>query len=706
MDRMKMMSRDVVGGNVRKIAALFPQCVTERLDKDGKPELAIDFDKLRAELSDEIFSGGGEERYQFTWPDKRAASRIANERTTMTLRPDRASSVDFDTTQNLYIEGDNLDVLKVLRETYLGKVKMIYIDPPYNTGNDFVYNDDFAQGKGDFEAQSGLFDEEGNQTIDPMQRNTEANGRFHTDWLNMIYPRLKVARDLLSDDGVIFISIDDNEIENLRKLCDEIFGESNFVGQLILKTATDNNRSQINIEHEYMVCYAKNEYIQTNWTRKSEAAGLIVSQYKLLRKKLNNIDEIQSNLRAWIKAHKEELPQVAHYNKVDDKGVYSSSSNSSNPHPGGYMFDIIHPVTGLPCPKPANGWRWPEKTFKSYDSAGEIEWGKDHTTQPHIKKRIETSVEYLRTLIYEDNRATTKMLSDLFDGKKVFDNPKPMGVLAKIVDFVTSETSIVLDFFSGSATTAHAVMKLNAEDGGNRKFIMVQLPEVTDDKSEARKAGYNTICEIGEERIRRAGKNIVEQIENDIKKITLDYQSFIGLDKSPNGQATISYFLANADDKRKAKAEELSKKISELENLKNSLDIGFRVLKLDSSNMEDVYYTPEDFNSANLFNMVDNVKQDRTGEDLLFQVMLDLGIELSAKIEKTEIAGKEVWSVDSGYLTACFDRDVNEATITEIAKRKPAYFVMRDSSASSDNVLDNFDQLFQSVSPETNCRII
>lgn len=647
MDKLKMQSRDVVGGNVEKIAALFPHCVTERIGKNGTAELAIDFDKLRAELSKEALDDG-EERYQFTWPDKRAASRLANEPVNLTLRPCREESVAFDTTENLYIEGDNLDVLKVLRETYLGRVKMIYIDPPYNTGNDFVYNDDFAQGKDDFEQGSGLFDAEGNQTIAPMQRNTEANGRFHTDWLNMIYPRLKVARDLLTEDGVIFISIDNNEVTNLQKIADEIFGASNYIGTLVLKTATDNNPSQINTEHEYMLCYAKNRIMQFNWSRQSEAARKIVEQFNKLKGKGKSNDEIQVELRTWIKSHKDELPQVSHYNNVDNKGVYSSSSNSSNPHPGGYMFDIIHPITGGVCPKPANGWRWPQSTFEAYNAAGEIEWGKDHTTQPHVKKRIETSVEYLRSLIYEDNRATTKMLSDLFGGKKVFDNPKPLSVISRLIEYVTCSDSLILDFFSGSATTAHAVMKLNAEDGGNRKFIMVQLPEVTDEKSEARKAGYENICEIGKERIRRAGKKVKEEA----------------------GQAA------------------------------DGLDTGFRVLKLDSSNMEDVFYTPDKFEPSLLDSLVDNIKADRSGEDLLFQVMLNLGIDLSSKIERKEIAGKEVFSVDDDYLLACFDKDVNETTIEEMAKLLPTHLVIRDASAANDNVLDNFDQIIESYSNE------
>ena len=653
-----MQTADMAERNVELLGQMFPNCLTETINADGKLVRAIDFDKLRQELACEVVEGA-EERYQFTWPDKRAAIRLANAPTNKTLRPCREESVDFDNTENLYIEGDNLEVLKLLRENYLGKVKMIYIDPPYNTGKDFVYNDDFAQGKAEFEAQSGLFDEEGRRMVDPMVQNTESNGRFHTDWLNMIYPRLKVAKDLLADDGVIFISIDDNEVENLRKVCDEMFGEQNFIGTLILKTATDNNPSQINIEHEYMVCYAKHRMLQGNWTRISEAATLIKEQYLKLKSEGLSNAQTQERLRKWIKLNKDILPQVTHYNNVDDKGVYSSSGNSSNPHPGGYMYDILHPVTNRPCPKPANGWRWPEKTFWSYANSGEVEWGADETTQPHIKKRIETSQEYLRTIIYEDNRATTKNVADLFDGVKVFDNPKPMKVLTRIVDYTTQSDSLILDFFSGSATTAHAVMQLNAEDGGNRKFIMVQLPEKTDEKSEAYKAGYKNICEIGKERIRRAGKKIKE--ENTTKESI------------------------------------------------ERLDIGFRVLKLDESNMADVYYTPADtpIQTTLAFDaLVDNIREGRTAEDLLFQVLPECNLPLSSKIEIREIHGKKVFVVEDGYLMACFDKDINEAVITAIAKEKPYYFVMCDRSIATDNVADNFDQIFNAYSKETVRRIL
>ena len=650
MEKLKMQTADGVQDNISRIAELFPECITEVRDKMGGVKRSVDFDKLRQLLSSEIVEGN-EERYQFTWPDKRKAILAANAPINATLRPCREESVDFDTTQNLYIEGDNLDVLKCLKETYLHKVKMIYIDPPYNTGKDFIYKDKFVGVRLEYLANSGQFDEQGNRLV----TNTESNGRFHTDWLNMIYPRLKVARDLLTEDGVIFISIDDNEVENLRKVCDEnVFGENNFIGQLILKTATDNNPSQINIEHEYMLCYAKNRLIQQNWTRQSEAAGRIVHYYNELKESCSNIDIIQEKLRKWIKAHREELPQVAHYNNVDEKGVYSSSSNSSNPHPGGYMYDIIHPVTGCPCPKPTNGWRWPEKTFKAYDINGEIEWGKDHNTQPHVKKRIETSVEYLRSLIYEDNRATTKMLSDLFDNNKVFDNPKPVSVLARIVDFVTDKDSLILDFFSGSATTAHAVMQLNAEDGGNRKFIMVQLPELTDEKSEAYKAGYKNICEIGKERIRRAGAKI----------------------KAENPLTT------------------------------QHLDTGFRVLKLDSSNMKDVFYSPKETEQQDLFALVDNVKDDRTSGDLLFQVMLELGATLDSKIEESMVDGKTIYNVGDGYLVACFDQEVSEDVVKAIAKMQPMYAVLRDTSMADDATTTNFEQIFKTYAPNTTTKIL
>ena len=607
MDKLKMHSLDVIGSNIEKIQQLFPNCVTERLGKDGKPELAIDFEKLQAELSNEII-GEGEERYQFTWPDKRAANRLANTPTTMTLRPCREESVDFDHTQNLYIEGDNLDVLKALRETYLGKVKMIYIDPPYNTGNDFVYNDDFAQSRDEFEETSGLFDEEGNQTIDPMQRNTESNGRFHTDWLNMIYPRLKVARDLLSDDGVIFISIDENEIENLKKVGNEIFGEHNFVGSVIWERAfaPKNDAKYFSDSHDYIVVYAK----------------------------------ILSNFHIGKLARTEEANARYKNPDNDPRGPWSPDNMTVKTYSAAYDYEITTPNGSKMTPPNGRCWFTNKEKMMKLIADGRVWFGEDGGNMPRLKRYLAdvqqgmtptTIWKYTEVGHNQEGRQEVKIL---FDNNGYFDGPKPVRLLSRILQIAnTQKDSIILDFFSGSATTAHAVMQLNAEDGGTRKFIMVQLPEKTDPKSEAYKAGYKNICEIGKERIRRAGRKIKD--ENKDKE---------GIEK---------------------------------------LDIGFRVLKLDTSNMEDVYYTPQEFTMQSLF--TENVKADRTGEDLLFQVMLDLGIELSAKIETRQIAGKTVHIVDDNYLVACFDRDVTEATITEIAKLHPVYFVMRDASAANDS---------------------
>ena len=627
MEKLKMQSLDVIGSNIKKIQQLFPNCVTERLGKDGKPELAIDFEKLQAELSNEII-GEGEERYQFTWPDKRAANRLANTPTTMTLRPCREESVDFDHTQNLYIEGDNLDVLKVLRETYLGKVKMIYIDPPYNTGNDFVYNDDFAQSRSEFEETSGLFDEEGNQTIDPMQRNAESNGRFHTDWLNMIYPRLKVARDLLSDDGVIFISIDDNEQKNLKNVCDEIFGQSNFIAQLVWERAYSpkNDAKYISNSHDYILLYARNieNFVIGRLPRTEEANA-----------RYSNPDN-------------------------DARGVWKASDMSVKTYNAACDYPITTPSGKIVEPPAGRCWSLSKNAFFERLQDNRIWFGPKGDSTPAIKRFL-SELKYegmapTSLLFYKEvghSQEGAQEVVSLFGDKGVFDGPKPVRLLQRLITLANlHDDSIVLDFFSGSATTAHALMKVNAEKQTNCKFILVQLPEKV---SETKKGqGYKNICEIGKERIRRAGKKIKE--ENKDKE---------GIEK---------------------------------------LDTGFRVLKLDSSNMNDVYYTPEDFDKHILFS--ENVKSDRTPEDLLFQVMLDLGIELSAKIESRQIAGKTVYLVDDYYLVACFDRDVTEATITEIAKLHPVYFVMRDASAANDSVIDNFEQLFEAYSKDTVRKIL
>ena len=644
MDKLRMKSLDAVEGNVAKIAALFPHCVTERINKDGKPELAIDFDKLRAELSTDALDTG-EERYQFTWPDKRVASRLANTPTDKTLRPDVDASVDFWNTKNLYIEGDNLDVLKVLRENYLGKVKMIYIDPPYNTGNDFVYNDDFAQGKEEFEANSGLFDEDGNQVLDPMQRNTESNGRFHTDWLNMIYPRLKVARDLLSNDGMIFISMDDNEVENLRKVCDEIFGESNFVASFIWEKKKKPSflNSNLGNKTEFVLTYAKH---------RANTSALSVDVTEVGKKyPINNAGNTLAELTFPANSVKFNMPDGKIFPQDMSEGNIVTELMNEFSIIGGRN---IEPFTLK------GEWRYSQATLNEIIANGDtITISKIPFRPNHVKsggeiKKIHNLLSIATYNVGTNEDATSEQVS-IF-GKTLFDFTKPIGLLKFLVKafIFNDKDAIILDFFSGSATTAHAVMKLNAEDGGHRKFIMVHLPEVTDEKSEARKAGYETICQIGEERIRRAGKKVKEEA---------------GL----HGQ---------------------------------DLDTGFRVLKLDSSNMEDVFYTPEDFNEAHLFNTVDNVKIDRTPLDLLFQVMPELDIELSAKIEEKEVNGKKVFFVDGSYLIATFDTEVNESTVTETAKMRPQYFVMRDSSAANDNVLDNFEQIFKHYSPDTIRKIL
>ena len=623
MEKLNMQTTNVVDENIKRIGELFPNCLTERLNEEGKPEVAIDFDQLRQELSKDIVEGP-EERYQFTWPDKRNAIRLANAPTTDTLRPCREESVNFDTTQNLYIEGDNLQVLKLLRENYLGKVKMIYIDPPYNTGNDFVYNDDFVQSAGDYIHNSGQEDEEGNRLV----TNTESNGRFHTDWLNMIYPRLKVAKDLLSEDGVFFISIDDNEVANLIKVCNEVIGQSNFITDIIWeKRYTRNNDAKLmSTVIDHILCYRKSDKL-----------------IKLREPRTDKQNSIYSN------------PDN------DPRGEWTSvlfTSQRTKEERPNLTYQITNPFTGKVIEHPTNAWKYSKQQYEELAADNRLYWGKDGgNNYPRLKRflsELDEGIVPINLWYYKDTATLdegTKLVDSIL-GKDVFDYPKPIQIIQRMLKLMGGNDYTVLDFFSGSATTAHAVMQLNAEDGGNRKFIMVQLPEATDEKSEAYKAGYKNICEIGKERIRRAGK-----------KIKAD---------SP---------LTTQD-----------------------LDTGFRVLKLDSSNMTDVYYTPEEFSEQMLFE--NNIKGDRTEEDLLFQTMIDLGIELSAKIERSEIAGKTVWNVSDGYLLACFDEEVNETAITEIAKQHPYYFVMRDSSLANDQVADNFEQIFEHYSKDTIRRIL
>ena len=631
MEKLNMQTTNIVDENIKRIGELFPNCLTERLNDEGKPEMAIDFDQLRQELSKDIVEGA-EERYQFTWPDKRNAIRLANAPTTDTLRPCRKESVDFDNTQNLYIEGDNLQVLKLLRENYLGKVKMIYIDPPYNTGNDFVYNDDFSQSAGEYMHNSGQEDEEGNRLV----VNTESNGRFHTDWLNMIYPRLKVAKDLLSEDGLLFISLNDIEVANARKVCEEVLGANNFVADLIWANKEGGGSSDsrlFRIKNEHILCFTRN-------IESVEIKGVPISNADRYKGKDDFFEE-----RGPYYLQKLGMGSIQ----------YSASLDYPIEAPDG---TTVMPADNNKGEKAC--WRWSKDKFLNNLSRGFVEMKKDssgiwtiYTKQYMMCDNDGNIIERTqRPMGIIEEYSSTQAAKLLKSINIPFDYSKPVELINYLVNRIDCKDSIILDFFSGSATTAHAVMQLNAEDGGKRKFIMVQLPEATDEKSEAYKAGYKNICEIGKERIRRAGKKIKED--------------------SP---------LTTQD-----------------------LDTGFRVLKLDSSNMNDVFYTPEAFTERDLFE--DNIKGDRTDEDLLFQTMIELGIELSAKIEKKSIAGKTVWSVSDGYLMACFDEEVNETTITEIALQQPYYFVMRDSSLANDQVADNFEQIWEEYSKDTVRRIV
>lgn len=635
MEHLKMHSMNKIDENVSKIATLFPNCVTEAKNDNGEIIHKIDFDMLKQELSSTLVEGR-EERYQFTWPDKKQAILTANAPINKTLRPCREESVNFDSTENLYIEGDNLEALKLLQETYLSKIKMIYIDPPYNTGNDFVYNDDFRTENLEFREKSGNFDEEGKQLVDNYTRNTESNGRFHTDWLNMMYPRLKLARDLLSDDGVIFISIDDNEQSNLKKICDELFGNKNFVAQINWKGRGGRQDSRyFAVLHEYIFCYAKdiNNFIAGEEIK----SGDVFPKYDEKKKRFYKTQL----LRKWgSNSRREDRPNLFYPIKDPD---------------GNDFYPVVEQIDSNAHQIKFDGrWRWAPTTMTQAINEGRVEFIKnkngDWIAYEKIFAPLEGEEKTKKYVTWIDDIGTgTSLIKNLFDTIP-FDYAKSPELINHFLKMGNVEDdSIILDFFSGSATTAHAVIQLNAEDGGNRKFIMVQLPEITDEKSEAYKAGYKNICEIGKERIRRAGKKIKEA-----SPLTTE-----------------------------------------------NLDIGFRVLKIDSTNMEDVYYTPDHIDTNDLFK--NNIKSDRNGEDLLFQTMLDLGILLSSKIETKKINGKEVFCVEDNYLMACFDDSVEEKTITEIAKEKPYYFVMRDpaNSKDGDSLITNFEQIFTTYSPDT-----
>lgn len=612
MEHCRMTSRDLVQDNIDAIGQLFPNCIKEVQGEDGKPEHRIDFDALKQELSRSVIEGRPE-RYEFNWPGKRAAALLANTPIQATLRPCREESVNFDTTENLYIEGDNLDVLKLLCDNYRGKIKMIYIDPPYNTGNDFVYEDDFAQTGEEYRSISGDYDDQGNR----LSKNTTASGRFHTDWLNMMYPRLKIAQKLLTTDGVIFISIDDNEAMNLRRVCDEILGEDNFIAQIAWRR-TDNqaNIGDFARVKEYIVIYGK----KTN---------ACIGRLPLSEK------------------------AQAEYRYNDAKGLFRRAILLHKTRGRKYYPKVTKLGNTLNGP-----WMVSEEVFDKMDKDGEIYWTENGDGQPYGKIYLSDSKGQIPNdfwgIEFGTNQRGSLEVEALF-GKRIFDFPKPVSLLASILKLGAScSEAIILDFFSGSATTAHAVMQLNAEDGGHRKFIMVQIPEACEEGSEAAKAGFRNICEIGKERIRRAGKKIAE--ENAMT--------------APN------------------------------------LDIGFRVLKLDSSNMTDVYYSPEDLKQEELFAQADNVKADRTAEDLLFQVMQEKGIPLSSRIETETVAGMTIFNVAGGYLLACFDTGVTDEVVTAIAKKHPIHAVFRDAGMATDSTAINFEQIFASYSPDTKRAIL
>lgn len=630
MEKMKMHSPNFTNANIEKMAELFPGCVTESKDDEGKLKKSIDFDQLRQELSDSIVDGP-QERYQLTWPGKREALLTANAPIAKTLRPCREESVDFDNTENLFIEGDNLDALKLLQETYLGQVKMIYIDPPYNTGKDFIYSDKFSAEKGHYDVDSGVRDEEGNKLIDEesWKQNTTANGRFHSDWLSMIYSRLKLARNLLKDDGVVFISIDDNEVPNLRKLCDEVFGIDNFITEFVWKRRASSAMADNNVsaDHEYVITYQK---------------GLL-KEFKGNKKGFKKYSNPDNDSRGpWV---------------LGDLTVGMTASMRPN-----QAYDLIDPETDNVFPfNPNRVWAYIPSSMDKMVNEGRVIFPKDPSKRPmqkRFKNELKSTHNPFSSLIIEKvglNTEATRQIQQVFGGN-IFDYSKPMSLLTTLIPQLCGEEDIVLDFFAGSSVTAHAVMQLNSEDNGNRKFIMVQLPEACDEKSEAYKAGYKTIAEIGKERIRRAGKKI--------KKENLEAAS--------------------------------------------KLDIGFRVLKVDTSNMAAVYYSPDNLDQKQLNLFTDNIKSDRTAEDLLFQVLLDWGVDLSLPITREIIADNEVFFVDDNALAACFEKDgqITEDFCKELAKHKPMRVVFRDAGFKDDSVKINVEQIFKLLSPHTEVKTI
>jgi adenine-specific DNA-methyltransferase len=641
MNKLSMKSVDGTERNIESIAELFPNVITEARDEHGKVKRAVDFDLLKQELTD-ILVEGDKERYHLTWPGKKEAIVNANTPIDKTLRPIKEDSVDWDNTQNLYIEGDNLEVLKLLQESYLNKVKCIYIDPPYNTGRDFLYKDNFSESVNGYYEASGQVDEEGNR----LYQNTESNGRFHSDWLTMMYSRLKVARNLLSDDGVVFISIDDNEVDNLRKVCDEIYGVDNFIAETIrVSNSAKNNSRQFSITHDYCLIYAKNKILLNEWKVPRNGYEEFIKRAKSLVRKGLGLEDIKRELRELTKYPR--FYDFDHYTYCDQKGVFRANDLTA-PSSKNY-FDILHPVTQKPCKKGRRGWAYSRESINELIKEDKILFGENEQSVPQLKCYLEdTILQTPRGIMFYDSQIDTKWLKT---NALNFDYAKPVEYIKQLIRVLDDKNSIILDFFSGSSTTAHAAMKLNAEDDGNRKYIMVQLPEETDEQSEAYKAGYKNICEIGKERIRQATKKIKEE--------------------------------TNAD-----------------------IDYGFRVFRLDSSNMKDVYYTPDKLGQADMDDLTSNIKEDRTSEDLLVQVMLECGLELSLPMETKQIEGKTVIYVAGNSLITCFDEDISESIIEEIAKDQPLRVVFRDNSFKDDSARINVEERFKMLSPNTEIQVL
>jgi adenine-specific DNA-methyltransferase len=687
MTKLDLQTPDFVAANAARLAELFPNCVTEsRNGQTGEIKRAIDFDLLRQELAYDLVEGP-QERYRLDWPGKREALTLANAPIRKTLRPCPAESVDFDTTRNLYLEGDNLDALKLLQETYLGKVKMFYIDPPYNTGNDFIYDDNFSISGEEHDLLSGTRDEEGNAMFqeEKWKQNSSASGRFHSEWLSMMYPRLKLARNLLRNDGVIFISIDDGEVANLRRVCDEIFGESNFVAEIVWEGANKNTAQQVGVSHEYVVVYAKSkETLERNWSIKKDDVSSVLREVARLKKLHgDDFDAASDDLAGWYRAMKGK-PAFAHrrFRYIDGRGVYKEDDPTA---PGGRKFQLVDPRNGNVIPLRKNrGWSFDQSEFNRLVSEERISFITESTIM--VRRYLhETDRITPPSVFYQPARSASERLASLLESS-IFPFPKDELVLKSLVEMAGGEPcgdSIIVDFFSGSATTAHAVMQLNAEDGGNRRHIMVQLPEPCVEKSEAFKAGFRTIAEIGKERIRRAGK-----------KVLAEWQAKQAKEKPAQGDLLHPRSTISASP--------------------SPPDIGFRVLKIDSSNMADVYYQPDEITQDGLMLQVDNLRPGRKPEDLLFQVLLDWGVDLALPITEETILNRRVFFVDDRpdipgaqpEIAACFDTGLDEAFVKELAKRIPQRAVFRDSGYASDAVKINFEQIFKALSPHTELKTL